>query len=213
MTGLLLKDVLNLKKTIKQMLLILIVFVAMGFMMKSPQYVAFMLVLLGTTLVLSTMSFDEYSKWEGYALSMPVSRKDMVSSKYAFLLITMAAAFVLSVAATWIMSMFTPVNIGENILVISSAVSFMIFVYSIVLPLSFKYGVEKSRIWMLLAFGIPFVSGFLVIKYAAGHPEFAAMLPTEAQIEKMLAFAPLAALVILVISFRIAVSIYQKKEF
>lgn len=213
MTGLILKDMLNLKRTMKQMLLILVIFAFVGFTMKSPSYIGFMLVILSTTLVLSTMSYDEYAKWESYALSMPVNRRDMVTSKYAFLLIAMGSAFVVAIIAVCAMCIITNLDIRENILTLLACLSVMLFIYSLVLPASFKYGVEKGRLWMVLAFGVPFVIFYVIFKYAADHPNVAAMLPSEAQAEILITFSPLAVLVILLISWRVSIRIYEKKEF
>ena len=72
MKGLLLKDLLNLKKSIKLMLIIGIAY-SIFFSTFEPTTLTGLLTLLFAMQSLSSFSYDEFSKWDCYALSMPLS--------------------------------------------------------------------------------------------------------------------------------------------
>lgn len=213
MSGLILKDILNLRKMMKQLAGFIVIFAILGIMMDSPEYPTAMVIFLLPTMVLTTMSFDEYVKWEGYALGMPVSRKDIVLSKYIFLLAVSALAFGLSTVIAGVVSLKITVDVLEISMAMLLSLSFELFIYAVVLPLSFRFGVEKSRMWLLLAVGVPIAIGYLLSKYAASHADFAAMLPSEKDMERLIFLAPVAALMLVGLSCLISVRIYEKKEF
>lgn len=213
MSGLILKDILNLRKMMKQLAGFIVLFVILGIMIDSPEYPTAMVIFLLPTTVLTTMSFDEYAKWESYALCMPVSRKDIVLSKYIFLLVVSALAFGLSTVIAGVVSLKITVDVLEISMAMLLSLSFELFIYAVVLPLSFRFGVEKSRMWLLLAVGVPIAIGYLLSKYAASHADFAAMLPSEKDMERLIFLAPVAALMLVGLSCLISVRIYEKKEF
>ena len=49
---------------------------------------------------ITTFSYDEYNSWDAYAISMPVSRKDIVKSKYiaSIILIFIAVIFTIIIS-------------------------------------------------------------------------------------------------------------------
>ena len=84
MKGLIIKDILNLKNYMKQLILVLIFFIAYGIFLKNGTFVGTMITLMLSMQVITTMSYDEYAKWDKYALTMNINRKDIVLSKYVF---------------------------------------------------------------------------------------------------------------------------------
>ena len=87
MKSLILKDLYNIGHNMKSMLLVLVV-LAVGLISSAgtESYVVASGIICGT-MVITTFSFDNMSKWSRYAMIMPVSRKDLVASKFIVLLI------------------------------------------------------------------------------------------------------------------------------
>ena len=87
MKSLILKDLYNIGHNMKSMLLVLVI-LAVGLISSAgtESYVVASGVICGT-MVITTFSFDNMSKWPRYAMIMPVSRKDLVASKFIVLLI------------------------------------------------------------------------------------------------------------------------------
>lgn len=213
MTGLFLKDILGLRRYIKQLGVSLIVLAVLALGLKSPNYFIGMVILMSSMTVLTAMSYDEIAKWDKYALSMPLSKRDLVGSKYLLLIaITISTGFISAVLA-FFMSLFFKSDKPWEVFVIGGAVCMVALIfYSLIVPIAFKLGVEKSRIFMGIVFALP---AFLVIAYGNLNlgDKFNIPIPTENQIKSVLYTSPFITIVILYLSYRISVSILQKKEF
>ena len=159
MQGLLLKDFYNLKKTMGLLAVMLVVF-GVVFIPQGGGLFAGMAILMGTTLTISTMSYDHMAKWDVYALSMPVSRRQMVGEKYLFMLIAAGAGTLIALAGEFVRLASTGApasafldGLLQTVLILSVGLLFG----SLMLPLIFKFGVEKARLVMLLSLCLPLV--------------------------------------------------------
>lgn len=211
MAGLFIKDILGLKRYMKQLSVSLILFIILSFSIKSPSYLMGMVVLMSSMTVLTSMTYDDMAKWDKYALSMPLSRSDLVGAKYLLLIaITMSMGIISSVLA-FIMSLYFKTERPWEAFVIGGAICLIAFIiFSIILPLAFKLGVEKSRIFIGIIFGIP---ALLVLAYSNLGNDFNIPIPTEEQVKLVLYASPFVTIAILYLSYRISIGILQKKEF
>lgn len=211
MTGLLLKDVLGLKRYMKQLGVSLIMFLILSIGLKSSGYFMGMFILMSSMTVLTAMTYDETAKWNKYALAMPLSKSDLAASKYLLLIaITLGGGFI-SAVISFFMTLYFKQDKPLEVFIISGAISMAALVFhSIILPIAFKLGVEKSRILIAVIFGIP---AFLVIAWGNFGFNFGIPLPTENQIKLLLYASPFIAGGILYVSYLISVRILQKKEF
>ena len=149
MKGLLLKDFYNLSRMGKQYL---VIFAAMGvwaYFMDNPTIVSMYVVLCSSMLVLSSFSYDEYAKFEKYALTMPIRKKTLVQEKYVLLLLAVAGGTVVGIPLGGLLNLLLKGDFTE--LLVTSVIlgcSFLI-VYAVVFPIVFKLGVEKARLMMV----------------------------------------------------------------
>ncbi|MDK2942114.1 MAG: type transport system permease protein, partial [Acetobacterium sp.] len=81
MKGLILKDLINLKSTFKMLGLMIALF-AVIYIPQGNGFIFGMIILMFAMMVVTTISYDDLAKWDAYALTMPVTRKEMVLSKY-----------------------------------------------------------------------------------------------------------------------------------
>ena len=96
MTGLILKDALVLKKSLKSYLLLLAVYAVLTVTgLFSISFVAAFLEVIAMMLPMSAFAFDEQAHWDRYAAALPLSRRDLVAARYLFTLLVLlcAAAF------------------------------------------------------------------------------------------------------------------------
>lgn len=211
MIGLLLKDLFNLRKYVKQISLSVVIFGLFAINLKNPAYLIGMIAMMSAMMVITSMSYDEYAKWDKYALTMPIVKKDIVLSKYILLVVTTLMGTVASGLIALIMSMVMKLQSFKEILLTSGIVSLiMLLLFGILIPILFKYGVEKARIIMFAVFGIPALAlvGFAKIMQKLNIPK-----PSMEQV-KMLGYAfPVIVLIVIFLSYNISVSIYNKKEF
>lgn len=203
MTGLILKDLLNLKKQAKVYLILVIFYFVYGAVFESSSMFSSMMTMIAVMIPLTAMSYDERSKWDRYALTMPISRKVIVASRYLLGMIFIAAAFVLSVLVNMVFSKMYSI---ESILISLASLSAGITVMSVIFPLLFKYGVEKGRILMMLVLFTPIAILMMVSKLGLSMPD-------EETIKSFIFLSPIIALMLLLVSIYISLSIYRKKEF
>lgn len=202
MCGLLLKDILNLKQQFRIYAIIILMWVAIGLSNNDPAYIGGLMLMLTVLVPSSAAGYDEKAKWDRYALTMPISRRDMVVSKYLLAVITALLGGIISVAAGF----FMPCSVAENLIVNAVLASLGLIAVSVTLPAVFKYGVEKSRLIMMAVLLIPLLLGAVISKLNIN-------LPNIENSEKPLMLLPAAAVAAVLASAAISVKIYNKKEF
>lgn len=217
MIGLILKDVINLKKNLKMFGVVLGFYIFMAFSMDSPSYIGSMFTLIFAMLTLSTYSYDDFAKWDSYALTMPIRREHMVQGKYLIMLLLSGVSFIVSNVVLLILNLIMDnkdIITGMQITVIGTAI--VILFYSIVIPFVTKLGVEKARLIILVIYAVPFFIGTMGFKaLKARYPEPPAILIHygELFIDYVYFIVPLTVVVVLFISYRISIRIYKNKEF
>ena len=209
MTGLILKDYYSLRSYLfKQMGLMVVIYLFVSVAMKSFAFLAPMLTLSVMMMLVSSFSVDEASKWDSYALTMPITPRTIVASKYALFFGSLACISVVSAALCGILEKIVFKN-GIVEIAISTGAVFVMYtvVTAIVLPLFFKLGAEKARIGMTIAFMIPFFGVVWGAQFLKGI-NFAA-LPWG-----VLGVGAAAALLVLFAgSYFLSVKIYEGKEY
>lgn len=156
MTGLILKDFLVMKKTLVYMLVMTALFGGVYTSMDSNYFLSYFLSIMMVGILISTISYDEFYHWDRYAATVPLSRRQVVLSRYLFSYIlffagTMFAAW-LQLAAMYLKSQ--PIT-GEEIAIMTIAPAVGLIGMAVALPCSYRFGVQKSRLVMLAMYGIP----------------------------------------------------------
>ncbi|MCM1181512.1 MAG: ABC-2 transporter permease [Clostridium sp.] len=159
MKGLILKDLYSISNYKKQYALILVFMSIWSVFCKSLSFLATYVILLGGMMVFSVMSMDEAVHFNRYALTMPVSVKTLVKEKYVLTCICIGTGTLLALLVEAV-AMNTPwfEGMGEYVM-INCISAFFLIAYTIALPVTFKYGVEKARyayivIMLVMAFAI-----------------------------------------------------------
>lgn len=214
MKGLILKDLLNLRKNLKT-IIIMCLFYTLLFSTLNPTFLSGMITILFAMQILTTFSYDDYSKWNMYALSLPITKKQLVLSKYILGISFIIFGGVFSFILTSLLSLFKGSFIlGDLVASIIGSTGIMILMILILLPLIFKYGVERSRIMLLAIFAIPTVLILIISKVLAltGIP-----FPSEEQLNALLPVICIIATLILIagiyVSYMTSVKIITKKEY
>ncbi len=205
MMGLILKDVLNLRNYIKQFGLMLIFFTVYSIVYKNTSFFAGMLPMMGSMIVLTSMNYDEYQKWDRYALTMPITPKDIVRSKYLLLFISDTIAFLASGMTR---------TLSSSSVWMASAACMGIFytIFSIIIPVGYKYGIEKSRYIMIVIFMIPTL-GFVAIANLVEKSGMQLPDNVEQYIVPTAVLAVVLIVVIVTIAYKTSVKIMENKEY
>ena len=216
MKGLLIKDILNMKNYMKHLVLVLIFFIAYGIFLKNGTFVGTMITLMLSMQVITTMSYDEYAKWDKYALTMNINRKDIIISKYIFFTISIIIGIVVGITTSIAINQIAKLDTGMNEIIVTSIVVPCVFaiLFSIIIPVVFKTGVEKGRIVMMLILFIPAILVGAIVKISE---KANITMPSPSNLEILMKFGVLGLVLLTIlavfISYKVSLSIYNKKEF
>lgn len=206
MKGMILKDLLNLKSTFK-MLGAMIVFFAVAFLREGNGFVFGIIILMFAMMVVTTISYDDLAKWDAYALTMPVTRKEMVFSKYLVMALLNTLGAVLSLIVGVVGSIIMKKSFDLEILAIIGLIYLIAFIFgSVIIPLIYKFGTEKARLMMFLCALLP--TALILLVEQLGVP-----LPTTENPWIYMILLIAFSVVGVVLSYRISLRIYSKKEF
>ncbi len=217
MTGLILKDLLILRKTLRSYLFMLIVYAGIAFTgVWSADIVGVLLVVMVVMLPMNVFAYDKQAKWDTYGLALPVGRTKTVAARYLCVLLLC----LLSVGLTAILGvmLYAAGRVEEPVefLVSCSVMGLMsVLVNAIMLPFLYKFGPERAR---MMFFGI--MGGIVLLVVAALFPlgglEWLKALelaePTPAQVTAIPVIAAIAGLALLAVSFLLSRHFYGSKD-
>ena len=194
---------------ITQVILFLLVFLILAF--QENNIIVIVPVFVSMIVFITTFSYDEYNKWDAYAISLPVSRKNIVKAKYVASIILWVIALLVTVVITGIMGLFEQnINYFEMFGMILGCVFSIVLLEAIMFPLIFKFGVEKGRIGLFV--GVFAIAGLLGFIFTGIDLENATGF-IEIFNKYYYILIPLVAVILLVISYFVSKKIYLKKEF
>ncbi len=202
MKGLLLKDILNLRQQGKVYLVIISIWLVIGIMNQDAAFFAGVMMIFSLLVPVSAIAYDERAKWDKFALTMPLSKLDLIASKYLLSLLCAGLSGILAI----IVGLAISGDTKEVLMSVSALMSLGVIFTSFILPVIFKFGVEKGRLVVMILFLAPSVLVMLISKLNL-------RLPSEDAISQMFYLLPVIAVAILLFSVYISVRIYSKKEF
>lgn len=210
MKGLLLNDFYTIMKYLKPYFLIVFVFSAVSvFSNDSLFFCSFPMIITSVVLPISLISYDERSKWNIFCDTLPVSRKNFVSSKYIISIIACVFAASIMIVGQLIRPLITnsTENMVNNILTLMLFMPSGLIMSSVIMPLIYKFGVEKARIIYYT---------FLVVSMAVIGSVSAIMnmklYEIKIDVPAIVVALSGASIVLFALSWLLSVKIYQKRE-
>ena len=201
MKGLLLKDLVNLKQQTKIYIVVIGIWLAIALTSKDGSFLGGMICVLSVMLPITTLSYDEKAKWDKYALSMPVSRKQVVVSKY---ILALALSFI-GCFISFSFNLFITKDAYQSIIMSSMFWAFSIVAFCIILPLIYKFGVEKGRAMILIVFLAPTVLVILLSKLNIP-------LPSKEFLYNIKFVIPVFIIAVLILSCYVSIKIFRDKD-
>lgn len=163
MRGLLIKDfcIISKNKKLLGMLLFLALFVFMMPADMAGSFIISYVTILGGTLVLSTISTDEFDKSTMFLMTLPVQRKTYALEKYAFSFICSFTCWGVSTAISCIVADSDIIEVVKIALILLVVLSLF---QLIMIPVQIKFGGENGRMVLMgMVVGI-LVAGFVAKK-------------------------------------------------
>jgi hypothetical protein len=179
----------------------------MSFMMDSADLFVGMIVIMFAITPITSFAYDSQSGWDVYVTTLPVSRKDVVLSKYMLSLILVLTGGMLALLMGWFGGLIKNVgNFTETLLMTYAFCAVGLVFISILLPLVYKFGVERSRVIIIAVVAIPVAVG-IALSQTGTLPEI-----NEQTIGQALLLSPLVIVACSVLSYAISSAIYRNKE-
>ena len=165
---------------------------------------------------ISTFSYDENADSDKYLLSLPITRKEIVVSKYLFVFLNSFLSIAIGILVSFIITLIVRgrvENIGDSLRICFLAFTSVSFLMCSNIPCIYKWGVEKGRmqsviIPALFIFIIGILGGLLLLLF----PE----IYQELDLIHLFKVSPIICLILNIlfygISYMISYKIFTKKS-
>lgn len=167
MKSLVLKDLYNIGNNLKSLFFMIFAFMCIFIPQTGVLSCMIGISVLCGTLVITTFSFDERSKWAMYAMTMPISKKEYVKGKFMTMTLFACIGAVTSLVVSTLGGiLLKQISLGQKGVIIEllvmTLVGFLIaeVMGSVSLPILFKLGAEKARMVSVIAVAIPMGIGY-----------------------------------------------------
>ena len=134
-------------------------------------------------------------------------------SKYIMSALVSATALIVSSVIGIVIKQFVPVEEGIADILMVAVLLFgaLLLIYAVILPIIYKFGVEKARIMMFGIIAIPIVLITILVRYIPEPTQFIEFINSHVVLTGLIYLV--ICILIDVISYFISVHIYNQKEF
>ena len=199
MTGLMMKDALVMRKTLRLYALFLLFYSGLAVLGVFPMSMALAMVeVIVMVLPISSFSYDEAAKWD----------------RYAAVLVLLAAAAI-GLVGSILASLLAREDLGELLATLLVSMGLGLMIADIMLPVVYQLGPERARPWMYVIIFAPIVvllGGAKLGLFDGIDLSWLDQLP-ELAVLGVFALVPLVPLVGMLLSCWISCRIYARKEF
>ncbi len=216
MTGLIWKDLLVMRKTLKSYLLLMVVYAVLAYLdFFDYGFIITFVQMILAVLPISAFAYDELSKWDRYAMSLPLGRNRVVGARYLFVLLLSLFTVALGLAGIALLYLAQQAEPLEMFLTLMVSTAIGLFIPTILLPLSYKLGPERARPYLFAVIFIPIIAVILLVK--AGVLDMSMLkgmdLLTPTALGVGAALLPAAGLAALAVSYLISCRVAAGKEY
>lgn len=157
MKGLLIKELLYLKQYFRVFIGLIVFFMLIALFNHNLSAMASMIVTLPLIISINSYSADAMNRWAEFSVCFPFTRKKLVQVKYIFMLLLTVLITGLVVIIGFICHCFIAFDVSEFIINLFALFCTSLILLSILAPLIYKYGIEKSRYLLMIIVMIPFL--------------------------------------------------------
>lgn len=213
--GLLTKDILELKAYKKNFILSICIYIALIIMNSDNNE----FIIIGTSMImflfciysLATFSYDEKSLSDRYILSLPVTKKDIVLSKYILVISSVLLGLITGILVNiifYVTKIYKIPNLDECFSSLLGIIYVFSLIHGIQIPCIYKYGAEKGRMQIYLIMIVLFaIIGGLSILFPNINLN---------GIDSVLSFLPVIVILLTIlnyyISYKISIKLFEKRE-
>ena len=215
MTGLIYKDFLALKGHLSTYVVFFVIYGGLCIAgVFSPSVLAGMVVLISIITPMTTVTSDDISRWNRFAVASPACRRRVVAGKYLFSLLMVLLSAVLVAVLLVVLALAGGLGDGslaEYLLATLACSGIALLLNGVTLPLLLKFGAEKARMVSMALFLVVF--GGTALAGLAVDSGFAFPAPPAWVVTAIPGLLAILSVGGFVLSYFIAQAVYAKKEF
>ncbi|MED3800871.1 ABC-2 transporter permease [Lysinibacillus xylanilyticus] len=186
----------------------MIFFLFISIFMQQSLILFTLIIFIVTFQAITALTYDEQSNWDKYENTLPISKGDIIISKYILSVLLMLFGLILALPIVFIIHRFTNTwASAEFFLTFNLLVALAFCMLALLLPIYIKFGSIKGRMFLIAFCFIPSILFNLLKEYL---PDITLTL---SNLKQYMFFAPIAGLLILWLSSLISTAIYKRKEF
>ena len=210
------KDILMMRKVLKSYLLLIVIYIVLAYLdfFDYSFIITFVQVILAV-MPISAFAYDEQSKWDRYAISLPLGRNRVVGARYLFVLLLTLFTVAMGLAGTALLYLVQQADPLEMFVTLMVSTTIGLLIPTILLPLSYKLGAERARPYLYAIIFIPIIAVVLLVK--AGVLDMSLLKGMDLLAPTALAggavLLPLAGLAALGVSYLISCRVAAGKEY
>ncbi len=199
MLGLLLKDFYNIKKLALWYIALIFIFGMLSALLRNITYCA-SVGIVSCMVPLATMAYEEKDKWDKFVAASGTEKEIIALEKYIIGLIFVALCS-LSYLIVFLFFYENKGGFAEYVL----PVCFQIIIIAIIMPIIFRFGVERGRVYTTVTLVVSMVLFVLIMMTVSDFLEKSGTIFSAILIA--------VSAIILCISYIISVKILNKKEY
>ena len=210
MLGFIKKDLLVMKNNLKYFLLMILVF---AFFSRESNIIYFIPIFISIMIFITTFSYDDYNKWNTYAITLPLSREKIVLAKYLTSLLLMVGTVLITFLLSFVIGTVNhSFDFDEVFPMLFGGLFALVLLQSFMYPLIYQFGTEKGRIGLFVGvFAVSGLVGYLVNHVKIDTTAFTGFIQFFNQYGILL--LSIVMVILFVGSYFVSKRIYLKKEF
>lgn len=171
MSGLMQKDICLLMQRKSALFILVIVGIMMGFSTDGSFVIGY-ITMLTAIITISTISYDEFDNGYSFLLTLPITRKLYVQSKYVFCFLAGLLGWGFSILVFVVANLVKGTAFStEDIYMATVFIPFYCLILALMLPLQMKFGAEGSRFVIAALAGVIAVIAFVGNKVMPEGPK------------------------------------------
>lgn len=217
MTGLIMKDLLVSRRSLKAYLGIMLFYAVLTFLgvFNFAFVTAFVSVML-IMLPIGAFTYDEQAKWDRYAMALPLGCKAVVGARYGFTLLVALTSLALTLLSGVAVSVTDQGSFLEVMVSGLGTLAAGLLIADILLPLCYRLGAERARPYLYAIIFIPVIVLFLAFRMGV-HIDTSWLdrlaLASPGALLALSALPVLAALALMFVSYLISCRVAANKEY
>lgn len=150
-------------------MIFLIVYGVFGFWTSQFSFVIGLCVMMVIVYPISTFSYDQTSQWNLYAMTLPITRRQLVAARYMVIFICLLLLVVMQVLLSFVAVNLEdgPQSFSEYALTFAITDSVAMILLSISFGALYRFGPEKGRLVTLV---VSFLPAVIIVLFAKALP-------------------------------------------